>query len=163
MKDKLQEYALMAEIISAICIVLSLIFVGYQVRLGAEETAANSRAIMSAVRQSLMDADRELLLFSAEHIPVTTTNNPDTVSEEEFQRVWVWMIAMVRTRENYWLQYQDGLLDEQVYESYMQSFIRNLGDSERFVAGWRRISGEHVPGFVQETDLRLEEYLKSKE
>ena len=31
MKEKLQEYALIAEIISALCIVLSLIFVGLQV------------------------------------------------------------------------------------------------------------------------------------
>ena len=43
MKEKLQEYALIAEIISAIAIVLSLIFVGLQVRQGSEATDANTR------------------------------------------------------------------------------------------------------------------------
>jgi hypothetical protein len=67
MKEKLQEYALIAEIISAICIVLSLIFVGLQVRQGAEETAANTAAIRGSVRQSLMEADKDLLLFAVEN------------------------------------------------------------------------------------------------
>jgi len=35
-KQRLQEYALIAEVVSALAIVLSLIFVGLQVRQGAQ-------------------------------------------------------------------------------------------------------------------------------
>ena len=65
MKEKLQEYALLAEIFSAIAVVLSLIFVGLQIRQGAEETAANTAAIRSSVQLAMMEADKDLLLFQS--------------------------------------------------------------------------------------------------
>lgn len=40
MKEKLQQYALVAEIISAIAIVLSLVFVGFQIADGNREANA---------------------------------------------------------------------------------------------------------------------------
>jgi len=45
MKEKLQEYALIAEMISAICIVLSLVFVGLQVRQGVPHRALNRKSM----------------------------------------------------------------------------------------------------------------------
>ena len=42
MKEKLQEYALIAEIISAICIVLSLIFVGLQIDQNTKQSRLNA-------------------------------------------------------------------------------------------------------------------------
>ena len=54
MKEKLQQYALVAEIVSALAIVLSLIFVGLQVKQGSEQTAANTEAIRSQVRESML-------------------------------------------------------------------------------------------------------------
>lgn len=45
MKEKLQEYARLAEILSATAVVASLIFVGFQVKQQSEETALNTRAI----------------------------------------------------------------------------------------------------------------------
>ena len=41
-KEKLQEYALIAEIISAICIVLSLIFVGLEIDQNTKQSRLNS-------------------------------------------------------------------------------------------------------------------------
>ena len=42
MKEKLQEYALIAEIISAICIVLSLIFVGLEIEQSTKQSRINA-------------------------------------------------------------------------------------------------------------------------
>jgi len=47
MKDNLQEYALISEIIGGIGIIASLIFVGFQVKQNAEETALNTRQMQS--------------------------------------------------------------------------------------------------------------------
>jgi len=41
-KEKLQEYALIAEIISAICIVLSLIFVGLEIEQSTKQSRINA-------------------------------------------------------------------------------------------------------------------------
>ena len=67
MKKNLQEYALLAEIVSAISIVLSLIFVGIQIGQGADETAANTRAVNGQVRESMMNVEINLLSLVAEH------------------------------------------------------------------------------------------------
>ena len=126
MKDKLQEYALIAEIISAICIVLSLIFVGLQVRQGAEETAANTAAIQSTVRQSLMEADKDLLLFAAGNPQVATRIEPDLA----------YHVAYIRTRFHYWNEYKAGLLDDETYYSYMFPVLQDteaLQQIERMV------------------------------
>jgi hypothetical protein len=54
MKEKLQEYALMAEIISAVAIVISLVFVGLQIQQTSEETALNTAAIKADSYQALV-------------------------------------------------------------------------------------------------------------
>jgi hypothetical protein len=53
MKGKLQEYALIAEIIGGIAIVASLIFVGFQVQQSADETALNTRQMQTNAFQEL--------------------------------------------------------------------------------------------------------------
>ena len=50
---KLERWALIAEIFSAAAVVVSLIFVGFQVRQGADETALNTRAIEVSAYQDL--------------------------------------------------------------------------------------------------------------
>jgi len=50
---KLEKWALIAEILSAMAVVASLVFVGLQVRQGAEETALNTRTIQTSAYQDL--------------------------------------------------------------------------------------------------------------
>jgi hypothetical protein len=45
LKGKLQEYALVAKIISAIAVVEGLIFVGFQIRQSTEEVSLSTYAI----------------------------------------------------------------------------------------------------------------------
>ena len=121
MKEKLQEYALLAEIISAVCIVLSLIFVGLQVRQGSEETAANTAAIQGSVRQAMMEADKDLLLFAAEHPEIETGLEADLA----------YQVAYIRTRHHYWKQYEAGLLDAETYYSFMVPLLQNPATKQR--------------------------------
>ena len=51
---KLERWALIAEIVGGVAIVLSLIFVGLQVRQSAEQTALNTDAIRADAIQSLV-------------------------------------------------------------------------------------------------------------
>lgn len=44
MKEKLQEYALVAEIISALAVVAGLVFVGLEINQSTEQNALNTRA-----------------------------------------------------------------------------------------------------------------------
>ena len=50
---KLKEWALVAEIAGAVGIIISLVFVGYQIKQGTEETSQNTRAIEASAFQDL--------------------------------------------------------------------------------------------------------------
>lgn len=65
MKEKLQEYVLIAEIIGGMAIVGSKIFVGLQVRQTAHETALNTRQMQPAVFQDLQNKIIELNILDA--------------------------------------------------------------------------------------------------
>ena len=166
MKEKLQQYALVAEIVSALAIVLSLIFVGLQVKQGSEQTAANTEAIRSQVQQSLMKADQDLLLFSASH-PRTLKVDSLTEDNEENAELraqrGLMFVAMLRTREYYWRQYRQGLLDEDTYISYVNATCQNIQDSKFVMSVWKELSGSsrYFPqDFIDELNARMQVFVK---
>jgi hypothetical protein len=138
---KLNEYALIAEVVSAVCIVVSLIFVGLQVRQGALETAENSVALRSQVQQAMMETDKDLLLFRA-------ANNTDGADDFYYAN------ALFRSRELYWSQYIAGLLDDDAYMSYMTPFITGSLNDPAFTQIWIDSVNQGFvrSGFVAEID-----------
>lgn len=161
MKEKLQQFALIAEIISAIAIVLSLIFVGLQVRLGAQETAANSVALSSSVQQAMMDADKDLLLF---HI-----GRPELETQYESTALgtpgdyFYFFSAVLRTRQLYWMQHEAGLMDDETYYSYLGPFVLGtLGNNPGARAYWaeQRFMPE---GLVSDVETLWAEYFPDRD
>jgi hypothetical protein len=155
MKERLQEYALIAEIVSAVAIVLSLIFVGLQVRQSSEQTAANSRALEATVRESMLNADLSILQAALPYVDMQSISGPTT--EEEVSRQRNYNSMMGRTRENYWKQHQNGMLDEETYLSYRETFLRLLSNSDFALDIWNTNGIYLVPGFVDEINAELHE------
>ncbi len=56
---KLQKWALLAEILGGIAVVVSLIFVGYQVQQSNEQAALNTSALRLAAYQQLIEGISE--------------------------------------------------------------------------------------------------------
>ena len=81
MTELLEEYALIAEIISGIAIIVSLIFVGVQIK-------RNTQATQASTFQAIADLDINLLLSfgnSKELARLISTfrDDPDSLTEEE--------------------------------------------------------------------------------
>lgn len=150
---KLEKWALVAEIVSAIAIVLSLIFVGLQVRQGTEETAANSRALEATVRESMLNADLSILQASLPYGNLGSAASPTTPEEIGRQTAWSYMLG--RTRENYWKQHENGMLDDESYLSYRETLLRLLVRSDFALDIWKDNSSYLVPGFVAEINGEL--------
>ena len=115
---KLERWALVAEIGSAIAVVISLVFVGLQVRLGAEETAVNTSAIRSAAFQELSAqiANLNVLMIENPELDSALTRVMDERQQPESQRqrrlVEAWLRLVYRHGEIAYKQYRDGLIDE---------------------------------------------------
>ena len=153
---KLEKWALISEIISAIAIVLSLIFVGMQVRQGTEQTAANSRALEATVRESMLNADLSILQVSVPYKNMQQFGPPANQEETNQQSLFAYMLE--RTRENYWKQRNNGMLDEESYLSYRETFLQYLINSDFHLKLWKENEDYFVPGFVAEINVELRKH-----
>jgi hypothetical protein len=63
----------------------------------------------------MLEADRESLYMQVQN-PFQFRRSG--LNEEEQLRLIGFMTAFMRTRENFWIQYQKGVLDQDTWESY---------------------------------------------
>jgi hypothetical protein len=128
MKERLQEYALIAEIIGGISIVASLLFVGFQVR-------QNSEALLAGSRLNLLGADLQVLDNMMDYPELYDVPNQDGFTGDAALRLRVHYVTMMRIREYAWQQYNNGVLDELTFQAYLEplKFVFNSEVGRQFL------------------------------
>ncbi len=120
------------EILSSGAILVTLIYLAIQTRQNADATQANTRqAILAADQQFLAQITDDPELYSIRAKPELT--------EDEKIRLSALLTTFVRMRENNWLQYQNGVLDEATWESYRGAIVAQLG-SPRARIWWQNFA-----------------------
>ena len=112
MKEKLKKYALLAEIIGGISIVASLLFVGYQIQ-------QNSEALLAGSRQNLLEADLQVLDNMMDYPQLYDVPNQDDFTGEDWLRLRIHYVSMMRIRKYAWQQFNNGVLDERTFNAYL--------------------------------------------
>jgi len=135
----LEQYAYLAEILGVIIVVVTLIYLAIQ-------TKQNTDAVQSSVRQAMLQEDRESLRMVVENPALNRRSN---LSGEEETQVQAFLIHFLRARENHWLQYKHGVLDEATWISYRGAMIPVIFSSAYGRALWanRIITDSLDPGF----------------
>ena len=122
MKLKLKDWASIAEIIAAIGVILSLIFVGLQINEGNQETRA-------ATIQAASDAEAFMLVTFVNHsetLNKVVTGAPLQSGAETRKGINLYNLIMV-TNENRYYQFRSGFLDAPSWEarqSTLQPIVR---------------------------------------
>ena len=129
------KWSAVAEILGALAIVVTL---GYL----AIQTQQNTAAVQASVRQSMLEADRESLYMQVQNPFLMKRSGLD---EDEQSQLIAFMTAFMRTRENYWIQYQEGVLDRDTWESYRGALVIVIFSSE---FGRRVWEGQTASGLV---------------
>ncbi len=107
MNQKLSDWASIAEIIAAVGVVLSLLFVGFQIRDGNRETRA---ATVQAALDSELAVDAELLRYADTWQKLSTGVS---LSDGAETREGIVLFNMLMTfYENRYVQFESGYLDE---------------------------------------------------
>ena len=139
-KDKLQEYALIAEIVGGIAIVASLVFVGIQVRITAEETALNTRQMQAMVYQELQNQIIESNRLSAtdpEYLRLTrkrmSGEQLDAVDRFQYRQ---WHRALFRTGNAAYIQFENGIITKGQLDSVLAPMVSNLNNNEEAQFNW---------------------------
>jgi hypothetical protein len=114
LKLKLTEWASIAEIISAVAVVGSLFYVGYQIK-------QNTEVSLAANRQSIATRAQELALYSAEvgiyKLLFAADTDSNKLSNVEQDRLVAYIGALLRTTEEAFLLYRDGMLNEEYWST----------------------------------------------
>lgn len=139
----LEQLAYLAEIIGVILIIASLVYVARQLR-------QNTDAQLATSRQAVLAADLNLLSNSMAHPEFSTGlgDSPENV------RLAAWLISYLRIREFAWFQYQNGILDQTTWESYIAPtpLVFSSPESRAILGGF---SGD--PEFINHLQKLLKE------
>jgi hypothetical protein len=153
------KWAAIAEILGAVAIIVTLLYLAVQTRELRVQTAQNTDALQANARQASLDSELGLIYKGIEY-PILYKRPPAPMIELELEdytdddviRVILWEIATLRTREHYWLQYQDGALDAATWASYRSVLVSRINRSIRTRQVWDLYWDEFDPGFAEEVN-----------
>jgi hypothetical protein len=148
---KLEKIAPLAEIISSVAIVATLIYLSIQMQ-------QTNSALLADSRQATMLADMTLitaLISNPEALGNTQRPFAELTFAEQEQLGNV-LAGVLRSREFAWLQYQNGILDEATMTSYMETPIRWIKEDEAFMYYWEYFSKTMNPEFRSYINSLLE-------
>ena len=136
MKNKLQEYALIAEIIGGIGIIASLVFVGAQVSQNAEETALNTRQLQAAAFSELTNSLNEInrmLIENPDNLDVwLKVRNGEELTPRELELFNAFVRMFSQLSELAWQQYENGIISEENLRQAIIPLRFNLANSDFF-------------------------------
>jgi hypothetical protein len=114
---RIEKLAAIAEIVSAVAIVVTLAYLAIQ-------TQQNTVAIQASVRQAMLESDRAMLFLQAENPSISISRDTDIeLTDEDAVRLSSYLVAVVRVRENQRLQYQNGVIDERTWRTYSSAIL----------------------------------------
>ena len=138
-----------AEIVSSIAILGTL---GYL----AIQTRQNTEAIQAQIRSDILTNDITQIQKFIDY-PLLGRMNPRT--EDEKIQSTAHILTLVRTRENHWVQYQNGVLDRETWESYRGALRTVVFGNAYGVAVWDAYlaTGSFNPGFIRDVETWRQE------
>ena len=138
----LEDIAYLAQIIGVVVVAVTLIYLTIQVRQGAQQLRSESR-------QAQLTNDQTGVYKYLEFPELGRIfSQPETPTKEEKTKLIFWMIGQMRAREHEWLQYRNGALDKETWESYRGVIYFVLG-TERGRELWALCKSYFNAGFVE--------------
>jgi len=144
------ELGAIGELLAAIAVLATLVYLSIQVRQGNLHARAQARQRMVEQAQSELNA-----LMNDEQITELFTKR-ETLSPHEQAKLNYFLAESMRQREWEWFQFQDGTIDQPVYEAYHEVIAIQLGTT-RTRQWWNSIGKTAFnEDFVASVDSLLE-------
>ena len=140
----LQDLGAIGEMIGALGVVITLIYLTKQIRLNTVAMEESRKLALAQTYQMRSDALQAMMVTAADSqhigpiiIKLTELGYPEDVtalehlSSEERRRFRLWQIAQQTHWDNMFFQYQHGYLDEESYEDSFKERVRRLAPTWR--------------------------------
>ncbi len=146
---KLTDWAHTAEIVSAVAVVLSLLYVGFGIN-------QNTRAIRSGTHQALLDSSQELDYVKLANPHVLSAilhaeSDSGTLSESEREIFAMYAQMTFSKWKNIFLNHESGLLQSNLWRAYAHSY-EPLRQIQAYRDFWQERSDFYVPTFQSYID-----------
>lgn len=128
MKEKLQEYALIAEIIGGIGIIASLIFVGLEIHDNSRIAEIN--AFQDLVTEMMVLNRMQVENPELRAVEVKVFRGDEQLSDEERNILSPYLRAAVRMGQLAFIQYQNEVIDERKLQSALAPVTYYMGQEE---------------------------------
>jgi len=161
MDSKGPKYKLVVEVVSALAVVLSLVFVGIGVRETARQTKLNTEALQVAAYQDLLAQiaqfnevllDPELAAVYAVMLdPDASWSDLDLVRATQARRI---LFLIVRHADMAFYQFEKGLLPEERLTSALRLFLADI-DKPIFRKFWEEMKVNFVRSFREYIDAQI--------
>jgi hypothetical protein len=112
---KLEKLSAVAELVSSVAIVATLVYLSIQTQQTNSALIANSRAATMSADVTFLSAS-----FGGADINTVLFVPKEELSDADINRLVQWLAAMARIREFAWFQYQSGVIDEVTLLSYLR-------------------------------------------
>lgn len=146
--DRLNQWI---AIFANIGVLIGLVFVGFEVR-------QNSQATRAQTLQNVLE-DLRLQFDYPETVAGALFKPADELTDSERFQLRLYFVKAMRSYENQWYNYDEGLLDPQLYDAYLTHVRITLGNSAmRELWDHRKQIGYFHPRFVEFIDGYLREH-----
>jgi len=135
----LQDWGAIGEVIGAIAVVITLIYLAKEIRLNTHAMDEGRKLALAQTYQMRADALQAMLVQAADSdnigpiiIKLTGLGYPEDVAalarldESEWRRFRMWQIAQQTHWDNMHYQYQQGYLDREYYEDAFKDRVVRL-------------------------------------
>ncbi len=138
-----------AEILSSVAILITLVYLVVEIQ-------QNSRATQADTRQEILASDQQFLENYIDSPELMALQYQAELSDEERIRLSYLLVTFIRMRENNWLQYENGTLDDATWRAHQGSIVATFG-SPQARAWWQNFGVERVfdPEFLSVVDELL--------
>ena len=151
------KWSSIAEIVSSIAVLLTLVYLAVQTNQIAKQTELNTSAILSNSRQESLNAELSMLYKFIDYPPQTLVEGRGVTKEQ--YREGILYQSIFRIRENLWFQYRSGVLDENNWETYRDQMVLLLNYGPQMRQTWENTKngGGYDPEFISEIETLLDD------
>jgi len=143
------------EIISALVVVISLVFVGLEIRNSTEQTEQNTRTLQVSAYQDLISRIVDLNIISIEEsVTIETLVAIDSPTAIETQRLNSFLWILFRHGDMAYFQYENGSISEQRMLSAMKPLLLRL-ENPKILSRWNAVKEAFVPAYRNYIDARI--------
>jgi len=149
---KLEQWSFISQIVGAIAVVLSLIFVGVSIQ-------QNTRAIRLSTAQNFQADFRQHELLTAESSDLADImyriDQSADVTAVEAERARAFSSAVLRAWANAYYQHENGVLDNELWNGQARRMARTWSRFTAIKTLWTDDKDTFEPGFVEFMDKNI--------